>query len=282
VTDPVENSFGYSGEMWDKTTGLQYLRARWYDPSMGRFINEDTYEGDITNPLSQNLYTYVHNNPLRYTDPSGHCVWDLCIGETVAVYLLFGGATVAAIGVGLGTAKALNESNVNVFDTYEQGTVVIQQPNSDSKAIVIQQPWFQVKGTVSQQERVSVIPKEQFDLMPAYGQQTAINSGVVLFDAAAFEKGIVNMSPNERVATVLGTAAVIAGSNGWVKDSKLGKMNNRVVYKDPATGTLYALDTQHGRFEVVNAKGAHQGEVDFNLDPTKPADTSGRHDLKVK
>jgi hypothetical protein len=39
---------------------------------LGRFINEDTYEGDITNPLSLNLYTYVKNNPLRYVDPTGH------------------------------------------------------------------------------------------------------------------------------------------------------------------------------------------------------------------
>ncbi|BBI34334.1 hypothetical protein KCTCHS21_37330 [Cohnella abietis] len=39
---------------------------------MGRLINEDTYEGQITNPLSLNQYTYVHNNPLRYVDPSGH------------------------------------------------------------------------------------------------------------------------------------------------------------------------------------------------------------------
>lgn len=46
-------------------------RARYYDPSMGRFLNEDTYEGQIDNPLSQNLYTYVHNNPLIYSDPSG-------------------------------------------------------------------------------------------------------------------------------------------------------------------------------------------------------------------
>ncbi|MNO47604.1 hypothetical protein D3C76_379210 [compost metagenome] len=39
---------------------------------MGRFLNEDTVEGQIDNPLSLNLYTYVENNPLRYTDPSGH------------------------------------------------------------------------------------------------------------------------------------------------------------------------------------------------------------------
>lgn len=39
---------------------------------MGRFISEDTYEGQIDNPLSLNLYTYVINNPLKYVDPTGH------------------------------------------------------------------------------------------------------------------------------------------------------------------------------------------------------------------
>ena len=68
-----ETPFRYSGEYWDESTGLQYLRARWYDPSVGRFINEDTYEGQIDNPLTLNLYTYVYNNPLLYTDPTGHC-----------------------------------------------------------------------------------------------------------------------------------------------------------------------------------------------------------------
>ncbi|WP_239613520.1 polymorphic toxin-type HINT domain-containing protein [Cohnella mopanensis] len=71
--ESVQNPFRYSGEMTDSTTTLQYLRARWYDPSMGRFINEDSYEGKINNPLSLNLYTYVENNPLIYTDPTGYC-----------------------------------------------------------------------------------------------------------------------------------------------------------------------------------------------------------------
>lgn len=63
------------GELWDSSAALQYLRARWYDPSLGRFISEDTYEGELSNPLSQNLYTYVHNNPLIYIDPTGnYCV----------------------------------------------------------------------------------------------------------------------------------------------------------------------------------------------------------------
>ncbi|MNB99464.1 tRNA(Glu)-specific nuclease WapA precursor [compost metagenome] len=60
--------------MYDAETGLYYLRARYYDPSIGRFINEDTYEGQVNNPLSLNLYTYVYNNPLIYNDPTGHIV----------------------------------------------------------------------------------------------------------------------------------------------------------------------------------------------------------------
>ncbi|MDG0874818.1 RHS repeat-associated core domain-containing protein [Paenibacillus thiaminolyticus] len=73
--EQVPNIFRYSGEYWDAATELQYLRARWYDPGIGRFLTEDAYEGEINNPLSLNLYTYVHNNPLIYTDPSGHKVW---------------------------------------------------------------------------------------------------------------------------------------------------------------------------------------------------------------
>ncbi|AKG34398.1 RHS repeat-associated core domain-containing protein [Paenibacillus durus] len=71
-TEGTSNSFKYAGEVYDAETGLYYLRARYYDPSIGRFLNEDTYEGQIDNPLSQNLYTYVENNPLIYTDPTGH------------------------------------------------------------------------------------------------------------------------------------------------------------------------------------------------------------------
>ncbi|MEK3824258.1 polymorphic toxin-type HINT domain-containing protein [Paenibacillus sp. FSL K6-1558] len=70
--ETVPNVLRYAGEYWDDTVGLQYLRARWYDPGMARFIGEDTYEGELNDPLSLNLYSYVNNNPLKYVDPSGH------------------------------------------------------------------------------------------------------------------------------------------------------------------------------------------------------------------
>jgi len=81
----VPNIFRYSGEYWDATTNLQYLRARWYDPSVGRFINEDTYEGELGNPLTLNLYTYVYNNPLIHLDPTGNFVYPVSPSLTCAV-----------------------------------------------------------------------------------------------------------------------------------------------------------------------------------------------------
>lgn len=71
-TETMNNPFKYTGEMQDDETGNVYLRARYYDPAVGRFINEDSYEGDVANPLTLNQYAYVHNNPLVYADPTGH------------------------------------------------------------------------------------------------------------------------------------------------------------------------------------------------------------------
>ncbi|WP_228064066.1 RHS repeat-associated core domain-containing protein [Streptococcus acidominimus] len=71
TTDETGNPFAYNGEARD-ITGLDYLRARYYDSQAGTFLTEDSYQGQLTNPLSQNRYAYVHNNPVNYTDPSGH------------------------------------------------------------------------------------------------------------------------------------------------------------------------------------------------------------------
>ena len=65
--EQVENRFRYQGEQYDPITQQYYLRARYYNPVIGRFIQEDTYYGD-----GLNLYTYCQNNPVLYHDPTGH------------------------------------------------------------------------------------------------------------------------------------------------------------------------------------------------------------------
>nr|WP_318294983.1 RHS repeat-associated core domain-containing protein [Paenibacillus xylanexedens] len=101
VEEQTPNVLRYAGEYWDEETGLQYLRSRWYDPNLGRFINEDTYEGDKAEPSSLNLYTYVENNPLIYTDPSGEAKR----GEKNALEGLGSGSGSASGSAGMGRSS---------------------------------------------------------------------------------------------------------------------------------------------------------------------------------
>jgi RHS repeat-associated protein len=71
---------GYTGHLHNDGVGLIYMNARYYVPSLGRFASADTLVPDPTNPQSFNRYSYVHNNPLIYTDPTGHWIesaWDV-------------------------------------------------------------------------------------------------------------------------------------------------------------------------------------------------------------
>ena len=60
------NPFRYCGEYYDAETGKLYLRARYYEPTIGRFMSEDPAHDGL------NWYVYCENNPIKYWDPSGN------------------------------------------------------------------------------------------------------------------------------------------------------------------------------------------------------------------
>ena len=64
--EEFHNRILYTGQQYDQTSGQYYLRARFYNPVIGRFVQEDEYRGD-----GLNLYAYCKNNPVVYYDPSG-------------------------------------------------------------------------------------------------------------------------------------------------------------------------------------------------------------------
>ena len=70
----VENEVCYTGGIYDQSTGLYYLNARYYNPEDGRFVTENTYRGETNEPDTQNLYVYCADNPVNYVDPSGHWI----------------------------------------------------------------------------------------------------------------------------------------------------------------------------------------------------------------
>ena len=87
--DQAKNEVCYTGGIYDQSTGLYYLNARYYDPEDGRFMTEDSYRGEIMNPETGHLYVYCTNNPVNYVDPSGHFAAAM---YTVIKLVLVGGA----------------------------------------------------------------------------------------------------------------------------------------------------------------------------------------------
>ena len=66
----LPTGYTYTGQL-DSGLGLMYYGARFYDGALGRFISPDTIVPEPGNPQALNRYSYVLNNPLRYTDPTG-------------------------------------------------------------------------------------------------------------------------------------------------------------------------------------------------------------------
>jgi len=67
-----ETSYLYTGQQYDPLTELYSLRARYYDPTLGRFLSQDTYPYDYHNPAELNRYGYTANNPVNWSDRSGN------------------------------------------------------------------------------------------------------------------------------------------------------------------------------------------------------------------
>jgi len=115
----------FTSQELDDSTGLYFYNARYYDPALGRFISPDTLVPSVFDPQSLNRYSYVRNNPVILTDPTGESFLGDLIGAFVGVvvtiatdnpYLGFAAAGIVSTGLSggdpdtalvLGTAGSL-------------------------------------------------------------------------------------------------------------------------------------------------------------------------------
>ena len=141
----LHNPLRYRGYVYDRETGLYYVQSRYYNPTIGRWINADSQlsTGDLT---GLNLFAYCGNNPVNRTDPTGEAWWHWAVAAVVvvaaaaAVVVTAGGAAAGmaavasvASGVAAGTTAATVASGVFIGSaTAFAGSVYIAAMQSDS------------------------------------------------------------------------------------------------------------------------------------------------------
>jgi RHS repeat-associated protein len=113
-----DNAFQFTGEQTDDETGLIYLRARYYDPSVGRFITPDPLPGQEAWPQSLNRYVYVENNPQNWVDPSGEV------------------APVVLVGIALLKVADLLLDAQNLTDAWQEYDRIRRESNPDPRELV--------------------------------------------------------------------------------------------------------------------------------------------------
>lgn len=150
TTPTVPTDTGYTGQTLDTTTGLMHYNARYYDPTTARFVSPDTIVPNPYNPQDLNRYTYVTNNPLTFSDPTGHCWWQPGSGNAPCP----GGQFVSSFGqmaaevrqITTDAAEAARIDRAVTFGVYVLDTAKRRADNP------MQTVWDFVSGTIALEE----------------------------------------------------------------------------------------------------------------------------------
>jgi len=125
--DAAATNLLYCGEQYDSSLSQYYLRARYYDPSNGRFTTLDPYAGNTSDPQSLHKYTYCHNDPVNAIDPSGAAIQDYNLSSLMTAIAITAVVAVICLTVynGLRHHASIGTIVVNVLQNLATFVLII-------------------------------------------------------------------------------------------------------------------------------------------------------------
>ena len=166
------NPLRYRSYYFDSESGFYYLQSRYYDPTIGRFINADSYASTGQGILGYNMFAYCGNNPVNASDPTGHKYVSVLQHENS--YYVAGGGGLDLLAL-FECLKHVLKTVAAACGAIATGTLVsnsIQQEKSESEA--------KVEAKVSSAE-----PSAIYYGVDLYGGNFNIRTGPMLFEDAA-------------------------------------------------------------------------------------------------
>ena len=115
------NGPGYTGHVNDPDTGLVYMQARYYDPSVGRFLSPDPVTPTAGDAFNFSRYAYANNNPVMHIDPDGRQSTDVCsIVPCISVKM---NGTIQRIPSAVGPQEFLAQQSGSSISAYTNTTL---------------------------------------------------------------------------------------------------------------------------------------------------------------
>lgn len=244
-----DNPYRYSGYVYDKEVDYYYLQSRMYDPSVGRFIQEDTYRGETNDPLSLNLYTYCVNNPLIYDDPTGY--WPEWVEKFKSGVKSF--------------ASDVYDGIKSIGNNIYKGVKSLgDMLNFDVLLDVVKRPFDKIKDTASKfASKTKEIYKDTKEWVKTKASEAVefvenINipqliTGVVstIGGGVAFVSGLTTMALPVPGARLVGAGLMATGATSFTYG--IGEMSDSTLHVNPIKDAVTSLGISEQDYHLIGA-----------------------------